>query len=222
MVFRNLSYDLVTDFVPVAQVYRFRYVLAVGPNHPAKTLQEFIAWAKAHPKDASCGSPGAGSVPHFLGVMINQTTGTELLHVPYRGFAPMQADLMSGGIACGIEGLANMIELHRAGRVRILAVSGVDRSPLAPSVPTFSEQGMTKIDAVGWAGVFAPAGTPKAVVDRLSVAIDDAVRTPSIRDKYLGLGLEPTGSTSEELAAIMAADTARWAPIIKASGFKAD
>ena len=222
LVFRNLSYDPVKDFAPVAQVLTFRYVLAVGPNHPARNGQEFVAWAKAHPKEASYGTAGAGSLPHFLGVMINETTGTQLLHVPYRGGAPMQADLLGGQIASGIESLTNLIEYHRAGTLRILAVSGTERSPLAPSIPTFREQGLTSTDVVGWVGVFAPAGTPKSVVDRLSAAIVEAVRTPSISDKYRALGVEPTGSTPEELAAIMAADTARWAPIVKASGFSAE
>ena len=222
LVFHNLSYDPVTDFAPVAQVLTFRYALAVGPNHPARTAQEFIAWAKAHPKEAAYGTAGAGSVPHFVGVMINQATGTQLLHVPYKGAAPMLADLMGDQIASGIESLTNMIELHRAGRIRILAVSGAERSPLAPSIPTFREQGLTNVDAVGWVGVFAPARTPKPVIDRLSAAIVAAVRTQSIRGQYLALGVEPTGTTPEELAAIVAADTARWAPIIKASRFSAD
>lgn len=200
----------------------FRYALAVGPNHPAKTGREFIAWAKSHPKEASYGSAGAGSGPHFFGVMINQANGTQLLHVPYKGGAPMLADLIGGQIAAGVESLTNMIELHRTGRIRILAVSGAERSPLAPSIPTFREQGLIANDVVGWVGVFAPAGTPKPVVDRLSAAIVEAVRTPSIRDQYLALGVEPTGTSAEELAAIMTADTARWAPIIKASGFSAD
>jgi tripartite-type tricarboxylate transporter receptor subunit TctC len=222
LVFRNLSYDPVKDFAPVTQVLTFRYALAVGPDHPAKTAQEFVAWAKAHPGEASYGTAGAGSTPHFLGVMINQATGTQLLHVPYKGAAPMQADLMGGQIASGIESLTNLIELHRTGRIRILAVSGAGRSPLAPDIPTFREQGLTATDAVGWVGVFAPAHTPKATIDRLSVAIVDALHEPAIRERYLSLGVEPTGTTPEELAAIMAADTARWAPVIKASGFSAE
>lgn len=222
LVFHNLTYDPVKDFAPVAQVLKFRYALAVGPSHPARTGREFIAWAKEHPREASYGTAGAGSAPHFFGVMINQATGTELLHVPYKGGAPMEADLMGGQIASGIESLTNLIELHRAGKVRILAVSGSERSPLAPSIPTFREQGLTTNDAVGWVGIFAPARTPNAVIDRLSAAIVEALRTPAIREKYLALGVEPTGTTPEELAAIIAADTARWAPIIKASGFSVD
>ncbi|MFO1313397.1 MAG: tripartite tricarboxylate transporter substrate-binding protein [Burkholderiales bacterium] len=222
LVFRNLSYDPVKDFAPVAQVLTFRYALAVGRDHPAKTGREFIAWAKAHPKEASYGTAGAGSGPHFFGLMINQANGTQLLHVPYKGGAPMLADLMGGQIAAGIESITNMIELHRTGRIRILAISGAERSPLAPSIPTFREQGLIANDVVGWVGVFAPARTPKPVIDRLSEAIVEAVRTPRIRDQYWALGVEPTGTNAEELAAIMVADTARWAPIIKASGFSAD
>jgi tripartite-type tricarboxylate transporter receptor subunit TctC len=222
LVFRNLTYDPVKDFAPVAQVLTFRYALAVSADHPAKTGKEFIAWAKAHPKEASYGTAGAGGAPHFVGVMINEATGTQLLHVPYKGGAPMLADLMGGQIAAGVESLTNLIGAHRAGKVRILAVSGTERSPIAPSIPTFQEEGLTTNDVVGWVGVFAPAGTPKVIVDRLSATIVEAVHAPTIRDKYLRLGVEPTGTTPEELAAIMAADTARWAPIIKASGFSAD
>ena len=123
LVFRNLRYDPVKDFAPVAQVLTFRDALAVGPNHPARTVPEFIAWAKAHGKEAAFGTAGAGSVPHFFGVMIDQATGTQLVHVPYKGAAPMLADLMGGQIAAGVDSLTNLIELHRAGRIRIIATS---------------------------------------------------------------------------------------------------
>jgi tripartite-type tricarboxylate transporter receptor subunit TctC len=222
LVFRNLHYDPVKDFAPVAQVLTFRYVLAVGPGHPARSVPEFAAWAKTHREQASFGTAGAGSVPHFFGVMLGRATGTELLHVPYKGGAPMTADLMGGQIAAGIESLTNMVELHRAGRIRILAISGAGRSPLAPAVPTFGEQGLAELDAVGWAGVFARAGTPRPLIDRLSRSIVASLRMPEVKERFLSLGVEPTGTTPEELAAIMAADTARWAPVIKASGFVAE
>jgi tripartite-type tricarboxylate transporter receptor subunit TctC len=222
LVFRNLRYDPVKDFAPVAQVLTFRYVLAVGPGHPARSVSEFAAWAKAHREQASFGTAGAGSVPHFFGVMLGRAMGTELLHVPYKGGTVMLADLMGGRIAAGIESLTNTVELHRAGRIRILAISGAERSPLAPGVPTFREQGLAELDAVGWAGVFARAGTPRPLIDRLSRSIVASLRAPEIRERFLSLGVEPTGTTPEELAAIMAADTARWAPIVKASGFTAE
>jgi len=222
LVFRNLRYDPMKDFAPVAQVATFRYALAVSANHPARTAPEFIAWAKAHREQATFGTSGAGSVPHFFGVMVGQMTGTELVHVPYKGATPITADLMSGQIAAGIDALANLIELHRAGRIRILATSGAERSPLSPTVPTFKEQGLGAFDAVGWIAVYARAGTPKTLLDRLSAVIVETVRTPEIRERLLSLGVEPTGTTPEALAAIMAADTVRWAPIIKASGFTAE
>jgi tripartite-type tricarboxylate transporter receptor subunit TctC len=222
LVFRNLRYDPVKDFAPVTQVLTFRYALAVGPSHPARTGPEFVAWAKTHGKEAAFGTAGAGSVPHFFGVMIDQATGTQLVHVPYKGAAPMLADLMGGQIAAGVDSLTNLIELHRAGRIRIIATSGAERSPLAPAVPTFREQGLAAVDAVGWAAVYARAGTPRPLIDRLSRSIVASLRMPEIRERFLGLGVEPTGTTPEELAAIMAADTARWAPIVKASGFVAE
>ncbi len=222
MVFKNLHYDPVKDFAPVTQVLTFRYALAVGPNHPARTAPEFVAWAKTHGKEATFGTAGAGSVPHFFGVMIDQATGTHLVHVPYKGAAPMLADLMGGQIAAGVDSLTNLIELHRAGRIRIVAISGAERSPLSPAVPTFREQGLAAVDAVGWVAVYARAGTPMPVIDRLSAAIVAALRTPEIRERFLSLGVEPTGTTPKALAAIMAADTARWAPIVKASGFTAE
>jgi tripartite-type tricarboxylate transporter receptor subunit TctC len=222
LVFKNLRYDPVKDFAPVAQVLTFRYALAVGPNHPARTVREFITWAKAHGEEAAFGTAGAGSVPHFFGVMIGRATDTQLVHVPYKGAAPMLADLMGGQIAAGVDSLTNLIELHRAGRIRIIATSGAERSPLSPAVPTFKEQGLAAIDAVGWVAIYARAGTPKPLIGRLSAAIVETLRRPEIRERFLSLGVEPTGTTPEALAAIMAADTARWAPIIKASGFTAE
>jgi tripartite-type tricarboxylate transporter receptor subunit TctC len=222
LVFKNLRYDPTKDFAPVTQVLTFRYALAVGPNHPARTAPEFIAWVKTHDREATFGTAGAGSLPHFFGVMIDQATGTELVHVPYKGAAPMLADLMGGQIAAGVDSLTNLIDLHRAGRIRIIAISGAERSPLSPAVPTFREQGLAAVDAVGWAAVYARAGTPKPLIDRLSAAITETLRKPEIRERFLSLGVEPTGTTPEALAAIMAADTARWAPIIKASGFTAE
>jgi tripartite-type tricarboxylate transporter receptor subunit TctC len=144
------------------------------------------------------------------------------VHVAYKGIAPVEADLMSGQLAAGISALSDLATLHRAGKLRILATSAGRRPPALPEVPTFREQGYPAIDAEGWHGVFAPTGTPQAVIDRWSIAIVAALRTPEVREKLVKFGLEPTGTTPQALAAIMAADTARWRPIIKASGFVAE
>ena len=221
-VLEPLNYDPVRDFAPVAQVAKYEYALAVNSNHPARTVPEFVAWAKANPAQATYGTPGAGSVPHLIGVMVSRASGIELVHVPYRGLGQVENELLGGQIAAGIGTLPDLTELHRAGRTRIIATSGARRSPLLPSVPTFREQGFAAVEAVGWTAVYAPAKTPKPTIDRLSAAIVKSLRAPAVQEKFVGLGIEPTGTTPEELAAIMAADTARWAPVLKAAGFSAD
>jgi tripartite-type tricarboxylate transporter receptor subunit TctC len=216
------SYDPVKDLEPIAQVAKYEFALAVAAGNPARTVPELVAWARANPTQATFGSPGAGSLPHFLGVMLRQAAGIGLEHVAYRGAAPFEVDLMGGQIAIGISAVWDLVPLHRAGKLRILATSGTERSPLLPAVATFRQQGYPTVDASGWHGVYAPAGTPKRVIDHLSATIVAALQTPELREKLAAIGLEPTGTTPEALAAIMAADTARWRPIIKASGFTAE
>jgi len=219
---RQPGYDPQRDLVPVAQVSKYAFALGVSAAHPARTLAELTAWAKANPGRATFGTPGAGSLPHFLGVMLGRTAGIELVHVPYRGAAPAEADLVSGRIAASISAVWDLVPLHRAGKLRVLATTGAARSPLLPEVPTFRQQGYPSVDASGWHAVYAPATTPKEVVDPLSAAIVAAVRTPAFREKLAAIGLEATGTTPAELAAIQAADIAYWRPIIKASGFIAE
>jgi len=222
LVFRDLSYDPSKDFAPVAQVARYSFVLAVRPDHPARTVPEFAAWAKANPPEANYGTAGSGSLPHLLGVMVGRATGTDLVHVSYRSLAQVESELIGGQIAAAISALADFLALERAGKLRIIATSGTGRSPRLPAVPTFIEQGFPAVVAVGWNAVYAPAGTPKPLIDHVSVAIARALRMPAIREKLMDLGVEPTGTTPDELAAIIAADTAHWAPIVRAAGFAAD
>jgi len=221
LVYKQLAYDPARDFAPVTQVATYQFALAVGPSHPARNVAEFVTWMKANPGQASFGSPAPGSLPHFFGLMIGQATGVDMVHVAYKGGVPLATDLMGGQIPCGIDALSDMIELHRAGKLRIIATSGAERSPLLPMVATFREQGFPSIEGSGWIGVYVPAGTPAATIDRLSSAIVAALKSPELRERLIKLGYEPTGTTPRELAAIMSADTARWAPIIKASGFSA-
>src|SRR5262245_41132071 len=221
LVFRDLNYDPAKDFAPVAQVARYPFALAVRPDHPARTVRELLALAKATPSNATLGTPGSGGVPHLLGVMVARESGVELVHVSYRSLTQVESELMGGQIAAAISAIAEFLELHRAGKLRIIATSGTVRSPLLPEVPTFAEQGLPRVSAVGWNAIYSPAGTPKPLIDRFSMAIVRALRTPGIRDKLTGLGLEPTGTTPEELAAIITADAARWSPIVRAAGFAA-
>ncbi len=163
-----------------------------------------------------------GEHSHFLGVMIARATGIEMTHVPYKGLPALASDLIGGQIPAGIDALPDLIALHRAGKIRILATSGAARSPLSPMVPTFSEQGFASIEATSWVAMYAPANTPDPVVGRLSGVISASLQASELRERLVSLGYEPTGTTPAELAAIMAADTERWAPIIKASGFRAE
>ena len=219
LVFKQLGYDPVKDFAPVAHVANYQFGLAVGATHPARTVPELIAWMKIEPKRAGFGTPAAGSLPHFFGVMVGQATGVDMVHIAYKGVAPLAIDLAGGQIPAGVSALSDLLELHRTGRIRIIATSGAQRSPLLPAVPTFKEQGFPAIVGTGWIAFYAPARTPKPVIDQWSAMIAQAVQTRELRARLIDLGLEPTGTTPEELAAIMAADTARWAPIVKASGF---
>jgi len=222
MVFSKLNYDPVADFAPVAQVGNFQFALSVNASHPAKNMKELIAWYKANPTQANFGSPAPGSLPHFFGVMISKSSGLELTHIPYNGGGPMMNALMGDQLTAAIDTLAEQVELHRTGRVRILASTGTARSPLLPEVPTFGEAGLSGVEGTAWFAVYAPAKTPEATVRQLNAAINKALAAPELRERFTKLGLEPTGGTPADLTARMAQDTARWAPIVKASGFRAD
>jgi tripartite-type tricarboxylate transporter receptor subunit TctC len=222
MVFSKLPYDPIADFAPVAQVANFQFALSVNASHPAKNVNELIAWYKANPTKANFGSPAPGSLPHFFGVMIAKGAGIELVHVPYNGGGPMMNALIGEQITAAIDTLVEQVELHRAGKVRILATSGTSRSPLLPEVPTFTESGLVGVEGTAWFGVYAPAKTPEATVRQLNAAINKALANAELRERLTRLGLEPAGGTPADLAARMAQDTARWAPVVKASGFRAD
>ncbi len=221
-VFKRLDYDPVKDFAPISQVATYQFAFAVTSTLRARTVPEFVAWAKAHPDEANFGTAGIGSAPHFIGAMIVAATGVEMLHIPHRGFAQLKTELMSGRLAAGISALSDFTDLDRAGQVRIIATSGAERSPLLPQVPTFAEQGYPAVVASGWTALFAPAGTPKAVIDQISEAVIAAVHVPEVRERFARLGIEPTGTTPQALAEILASDSKRWSRVIKASGFVAE
>lgn len=222
LVVKRLGYDPAKDFAPVSQIARIHYAFAVGPAHQARTIEEFIAWARSNSGQATYGTPGAGSVPHFLGTLMGREVGLELAHVPYRGATSLAAELMGGQVPCAFSALSDLIDMHHAGKVRILATTGSERLAALPAVPTFKEVGFPKVEAVGWTALYLPAGTARPVIDQASIAVAKALRNTIIRGKLVSLGLEPTGTKPEELASVMAADTAHWAPIIKASGFTSE
>ncbi|MEX0590086.1 MAG: Bug family tripartite tricarboxylate transporter substrate binding protein [Xanthobacteraceae bacterium] len=220
-VYKDLGYNPLTDLVSVSQVAAFEFGIAVGPQVPVKTLRELVQWAKANPKQASYGSPAAGSLPHFFGVLFGRAAGIDLVHVGYRGSAPAMTDLAGGQIPIVVTTTSDMLAMHKAGRVNILATSDSKRSPLVPDVPTFREAGYD-IEGAAWYAVFAPAKTPVAIVDQYSKILSDAVKRPETKEQLLKMGLYATGTTREELAKIQKDDSDRWAPAVKASGFTPD
>ena len=217
-VYKALAYDPVADFAPVSQVATFDFALAVAPQVPAASLKELVAWVKANPAQGSYGTPAAGTLPHFFAVSFARAAGLDLRHVGYRGSAAALTDLMGGQIAIVLTTTSDVLESHKAGRIKVLATSASARSPFLAEVPTFKEAGFD-IEGGGWYGVFAPAGTPADTVARLNAAVVGAVRTPQVKERLLAFGLVPTGTPAAELARIQQADSDLWAPAVKASGF---
>jgi tripartite-type tricarboxylate transporter receptor subunit TctC len=218
---KGLRYDPFRDFAPVSHVANFQIAFAVNPGVQAASLREYVALVKKDPKAGNYASAAAGSIPHFLGVMFARTAGIELTHVPYKGTAPALTDLIGGQISAAVMTVPDIAQQQRAGKVRALAVAGAKRSEALPDVPTFREQGFD-LEGTGWYAVFAPAATPPETVDRLSKQIAQAVQTPDVRAWIQKGGMEPTGTTPAELAAILKADYSKWGPVIKASGFTSE
>lgn len=222
LVFSKLAYNPATDFAPVAHLANFQFGLSVNSAHPAKTVTELVGWFKANPAQANFGSPAPGSLPHFFGVMIASGAGMDLVHVPFNGGGPLMNALVGSQVSSAIDTLVDQIEMHRGGKTRILATSGAARSPLLPEVPTFAEAGLKGVEGTSWFAVYAPAKTSAATVQQLNAAVNKALAAPEVRERFGKLGLEPTGGSVADLVAITQRDIARWAPVVKASGFRGD
>ena len=220
-VFKRLNYDVNKDLAPISQLAAFQFTVVSGPKSGTKSIAEMLAKAKAVPDSASYGSPGNGTVPHFLGVMLGDAAGVPLQHVPFQGGAPAMTALLGGHIGYNIDVLLESLEQHRAGKVRIVAVTGATRSPLLPDVPTLREQGVP-MDATAWFAMYGPGTLPREQAQRLSQAVAAAMRDAGLRKRFDDMGLEPIASTPEQLAAVQKADFEKWARPVKASGYQAD
>lgn len=218
----NLRYDPVKDFAPLSLAANFQFAMAVGAASPSRTLADHVASMRAGAANAVVGVPVSGGPGHFLGVMVARATGVDAAFVPYKGGGPLVSDLMGNQVPSAIALVSDFIVQHNAGKVRILATAGSQRSPVTPDVPTFKELGFPSIEVAGWHAFYTTAGTPREVVERLSAAIASAVRVPEVRERMVALGLEPVGSTAGELERRMVEDRAKWAPAVKASGFRAE
>jgi tripartite-type tricarboxylate transporter receptor subunit TctC len=213
------AYAPLTDFVGIAHSGDYRISFAIHPSVPAKDLKEFIAWTKTQPGVVGYGTAGAGTNLHFYGTLFTQVSGANLNHVPYRGTGPAVVDLVAGHLPATMLPLGGLLAHYKSGKIRILAQTGEQRSETLPDVPSFKELGFPQLAFSGWYGVFAPAGTPSDVVQRYNDVIVKAIRSPDVRERMRSFELEPREMTAAQFQAFVRADTERWAPIIKASGF---
>jgi tripartite-type tricarboxylate transporter receptor subunit TctC len=220
-VYKKLEYDAVKDFTPISLIARFQFGLVSGPATGAKNVAEMLAKAKSDPTTASYGTPGQGTLPHFLGVLMEQSAGVPMTHVPFQGGAPANNALLGGHIGYKFDVVSETAQLHKEGKVRIIAVTSAKRDSQVPEVPTLKEQGVD-MDASAWFGMYAPAGIDAATLARLERAVVNAVKKPDLQGKLIKLGMDPVGSTSSVLAATQRADLARWEKPIKATGVLLD
>jgi tripartite-type tricarboxylate transporter receptor subunit TctC len=220
--FARLAYEPFKDFAPIATACTFDFALVVGAGHPAKTLAEFAAWCKANPRQASLGVAGLGTTPHFLGWTYARKVGIELEAIPYKGTPQMAQEVAGGQIACAISPQANFAELIKGGKLRLLATTGPQRSTVFPQTPTFNESGMAELQSEEWFALFARAGTPQPLLDTLA----DAMRRIGARDAYrkalAEMGFNPQIHDATRLARDIQADHARWAEVVRRTGFKAE
>lgn len=218
-VYANLGFDPLVDLLPITQVMKFDLAFVVSGKLPVHSLQELVAWVKANPDQGTYGSPGAGTAGHFTAAEFGRVAKLELRHVAYRGTPVALPDLISGRLPMYLASLAEFLEHHKAGSIRVLATADTVRSPWLPDVPTMQESGFD-IQAPGWFAMYAPAGTPADIAERLRTAVIDALRKPDIRARIEALGFQVTGTSGEALAQIQRANHGRWGAIVRASGFK--
>lgn len=221
-VFKQLGYDPFTDLAPVAKLPTWELGLAVPASSPARSLQDFLAWAKAHPAAAFYGTPSAGSIQHFLGVSLSQTTGIGMEHIGYKGAAEVITALVGAQIPAAILNIGEMLNLQQAGKVRILATFGSQRAAELPDVPTAAELGLRMGPAQGWGGIYAPARTPDARIAQLNAAIVRALKEPDVRAKLAQMGMTPVDSTPRQLDEQGRRELEQWRQAVQASGFSAD
>ncbi len=220
MLYKQLPYDPVKDFAPVALVAAVPFVLIVNPSLPANTLAEFIAYAKSKP-GLAYGSAGNGSPQHLGAEMLKAAAGIDIRHVPYRGSVPAMLDVMAGHIPFMVVDLQPALQQIREGKVRVLGVTTRKRVAAAPDIPTLAESGLSGFELVAWQGVVAPAGTPRPIVNRLAAEIGEFVADPSTQQRFASIALEPLPpSTPESFAAYIKSEGERWATIVRRAGIE--
>lgn len=214
---KKLPYDPLKDLQPVVLIERSALILVAGPGLKAANLQELIAYAKANPGKLAFGSSGVGGAHHLSGEMLKLRTGTDMVHIPYKGGAPAATDLMAGHLPMMFEMGYAAVPAVKGGKTRALAVTSSQRMPLLPDVPTISESGLPGFEVYNWQGVVAPAGTPRAIVERLNKELNAILAHADQRDAILATASEPAGGTPEEFRDLIRSEIAKWAEVVKAA-----
>ena len=220
-LYRKIPFDPVKDFDPIMVVGAAPYLLAVNPAFPAKNLRELVALAKAQPGKINYASAGNGTVNHMLGEMLKTAAGIDIVHVPYRGAAPAAADVVGGQLPMTFGSFPGLMPFVRSGQLRVIGVCTEKRTQLAPDLPTLAET-IPGLYANAWYGLFAPAGTPREIINKLYAEISKSLESAEMKERFAVLGVEPAPSTPDQLASLMQTDLVRWAKIVKDSGAQLD
>jgi tripartite-type tricarboxylate transporter receptor subunit TctC len=218
----RLPFDTATDFAPIALFASAANILAVHPSVPAHSVAELIALAKSRPAQLTFGSAGNGTASHLAGELFNMMAGVKLVHVPYKGSAPASTDLIGGRISAAFPGVAIALPHTRAGRLRSLAITSLERSKVMPDVPTMSEAGLPGFEVISWYGLLGPAGTPGDIVHRLNAEVNRSIREPDAMQRLASFGADPVESTPESFGAFIARELAKWGKVVQAAGLKID
>jgi tripartite-type tricarboxylate transporter receptor subunit TctC len=217
----NAGYDPLKDFAPIASVASSPFILVVAPDLPVKTLQEFIAYAKANPGKLNFGF-GQGTAPHMIGELLKASSGVDIASIPYKGGAQAVTDMLGGRIQMNIGTPATLVPLIRQGKLKALAVTSGTRSPDLPDVPTMAESGAPELALTYWMGLLAPAGTPPALIARINAEINEGLKSDEVKASMAKLGFEPGSGAPRDFAAFLAEEARRWAPIAKVGNIAAE
>ena len=221
-LYKQLSYEPLRDFAPITLFGTSPFILLANPSLPVSSIADVLKMAKTQPARLSYASGGNGTAMHLSGELLKSMGRVSIVHIPYRGSGPAVMAVMSGETQLAVADITTVLPQLKSGRVKVLGVMGKDRSPLAPELPTLNETGLPGYDASGWFAVLAPASTPPAVVQRLNAEITAVLRSAEIRERFFAAGLEPLPSSSEDLSALMKAETLKWGRVIKESGATVD
>jgi tripartite-type tricarboxylate transporter receptor subunit TctC len=219
-VFAKLPFDPVKDYAPITQLAASPNIFVAHPSVPAQSFKEFIAYAKANPKKINFASAAVASLGHLAGELLNVSAGIKMQHVPYKGSGQAVIDLLAGQVQVMFSGMSSVMPHLKAGKLRPLAVTGAQRSPAVPEVPTIAESGFPGFEATAWYGVLAPAGTPQPVVIRLHDEIVRVLKMPDVKERLENVGFELVGGTPEAFGAYIKTEIQKWAKVVKASGIK--